>query len=104
MTLPRIVAASGGSTVEVRLSTRSSRRGVGSVRGGALELRVNAPPVDGKANGEARKLLAGLLAVPASSVSLKKGRTSRQKVFFLEGLSVAETRARLEKCLDRDTL
>ena len=102
MTLPRIAAASGGSTVEVRLSPRSSRRGVGGVRSGALELRVNAPPVDGKANVEARKLLADLLAVSPSSVSLKRGRTSRQKVFFVEGLSAAETRSRLEKGLDRN--
>ena len=102
MTLPRIVSTAGGSTVEVRLVPRSSRRGPGPVRSGALELKVNAPPVDGKANVEARKLLADLLGVAPSSVSLKRGRTSKQKVFFVEGLSAAEARRRFEKCLDRN--
>ena len=75
------------ASVTVRLQPRSSRPGLRSFAGGVLALRVSAPPVDGRANEEARTLLAGLLGVPKSAVSLKRGGKSRSKVFTVAGLT-----------------
>jgi len=44
-----------------------------------LAVRVAAPPVDGKANAELLRFLAGVFAVPLRTVILLRGETSRQK-------------------------
>lgn len=84
-----------GSLLNVHLRPRASRAGRGGIREGALELKVNAPPVDGEANAAARELLAELLGVSRARVSLHAGAKSRRKIFLVEGLAPAEIRARL---------
>ena len=79
----------------MRLRPRASRAGVVGVREGALDLRVNAPPVEGEANAAARELLADLLGVAKSRVELHSGAKSRSKVFRVEGLDPAAAIARL---------
>lgn len=86
-----------GASLEVRLHPRSSRRGVGGVRDGALVLRVNAPPLEGKANEEARKLLAGILGLSRSRIRLTAGARSRNKVFHIDGIEPGEMRRRLNE-------
>jgi hypothetical protein len=91
----RISTVAGGILVPVHLRPRASRRGIGGVREGALELRVCAPPVEGEANAAARELLAELLGVPRARVNLHGGEKSRHKVFRVEGLAEASARERL---------
>ena len=86
--------------MEVRLSPGSSRPGFSGVREGALELRVAAPPVEGKANDAAAKVLAKIAGVPPSKVVLKSGARSRSKVFFIEGGEPAELLGRLKKAAE----
>lgn len=45
----------------------------------ALRLRLQAPPVDGKANQALVKWLAGCLGVSQQAVTLARGETSRRK-------------------------
>ncbi|WP_036837647.1 DUF167 domain-containing protein [Polaromonas sp. CF318] len=45
----------------------------------ALRLRLQAPPVDGKANQALVKWLAGCLGIPQQAVTLARGETSRRK-------------------------
>lgn len=45
----------------------------------ALRLRLQAPPVDGKANKAVVKWLAGCLGIPQHAVTLARGETSRHK-------------------------
>ena len=45
----------------------------------ALRLRLQAPPVDGKANQALMKWLAGCLGSPQQAVTLARGETSRRK-------------------------
>lgn len=49
--------------------------------GRVLQVRIAAPPVDGKANAAIRAVLAESLRVAPSLVQLKKGGSSRYKVF-----------------------
>lgn len=90
MTRPRITAAPDGASLEVRLQPRSSRRGVRGLREGALLLHVNAPPVEGRANEEARRLLAEALGVSRSRIRLAAGAKSRKKVFHVAGMEPGE--------------
>lgn len=83
------------ATVTVRLQPRSSRPGVRAFRDGVLELNVASPPVDGRANEEARRLVAGLLGVAKSKVTLARGGRSRSKVFAVAGMTREQIEERL---------
>ncbi|MGG7054603.1 DUF167 domain-containing protein [Nitrosomonas sp. ANs5] len=50
------------------------------LHGGALKIKLAAPPVDGKANDLLLKFLAKRFAVPLKHVALKRGAQSRHKV------------------------
>lgn len=53
--------------------------GADGLHDGALRVRLNAPPVDGKANDKLLAWLAGELACPKRALSLLRGDTSRRK-------------------------
>jgi len=73
--------------VHVHVTPRSARNEISGWRGGELLVKVTAPPEGGKANAAACKLLAGVLGVPKSSVSVVRGESSRHKSLVVEGLS-----------------
>ncbi len=84
----------GMGTVTVRVVPRSGRT---AVEGGPGEIlvRVRAGPQGGKATDEARRAIASALDVAPSRVRLLRGRTSRTKVFEIEGVSADDLRVRL---------
>jgi uncharacterized protein len=68
--------------------------------GEGWKLRVAAAPERGAANRAVVELLAGLLGVPEHAVRLASGQASRDKIVVVEGLSPAETDARLSQRKD----
>ena len=60
-----------------------------------MRARVTAPPVDGGANEALVALLAKALRVGRGSVSIVRGRSSRNKVVRVEGLTEKEALALL---------
>jgi uncharacterized protein len=69
--------------LHVRVQPKARRNAVMGWRGEALRVSVTAAPEDGKANRAVIELLADTLAVPASSISLVRGATARDKWFRL---------------------
>lgn len=63
--------------------------------GDVLRVRVAAPPVEGRANDELRRVLARRLRVPASAVTVVRGAASRRKLVAVEGVTCAEAVERL---------
>ena len=74
-----IRASADGVEIDVRVIPRAGRSGIAGVRGDALLVRLNAPPVDGAANAELIAVIATALDVPRRSVSIVAGERSRQK-------------------------
>jgi len=70
--------------LDTRVQTRSSQLQLGQVKNGRLKLRLTAPPADGKANLQARKLLAKSFGVGISRVKLVNGQTHRNKQFLIQ--------------------
>ena len=64
-------------------------------RGGAVLIRIAAPPVDGKANAALVAFVAKLLGVPKAGVEIIRGETSRNKVIRVEGHAPNDVRAAL---------
>lgn len=83
------------ATLRVRVRPRSSRNQVLGYRGDALRLAVTAPPEGGRANEAVISLLAEVLGVARSQVTIARGRTSRDKMVAVESLSPDQVRQRL---------
>lgn len=64
----------------VHVTPRSSRDEVVGWRGSELQVKVTAPPDGGKANAAVCKLIADLLGIPKTSVTVVRGDASRHKV------------------------
>jgi len=67
-----------------------------------LKLAIQAPPVDGKANEEVIKFLAGLLTIPLRDITLKSGAQGRRKQVILRGVAAEEVRRKLSLRLAGD--
>lgn len=81
--------------VRVRVTPGSREAAIGEWREGSLRVKVREPAEKGRANEAVGRLLAKALAVPAGAVTLKRGATSREKLFEIEGLDDNEVRRRL---------
>jgi uncharacterized protein (TIGR00251 family) len=64
-------------------------------RAGELLLRLNAPPVDGKANKAAIDFVSRYFGVSRSAVLLVGGERSRHKIFEIVGLEVTDLERKL---------
>ena len=86
-----------GDTVRllVRVKPRASKSRVLSVRDGALEVAVAAPPVDGEANRELVCTVARYLGLPTTAVSVARGTSGRTKSLALRGLDPTRVNALL---------
>jgi len=82
------------ATLTVRVQPRSSRPGL-EPRDGDVVVRVAAPPVDGRATEEARRLIADLLGLPRRAVTLRSGVRGRVKIFVIDGLTDEQIHARI---------
>ena len=84
-----------GATFQVKVHPRARKNTVTGVLGNALKLALTAPPVEGRANEACIALVAELLNVPRSSVTIAAGETSRQKLIRIAGMSAAQVEVRL---------
>ena len=72
----------------IRVVPKSQKERLECNAGQELVLRVNAPPVDGRANERVLALIGSKLQVSQRSLSLVRGETSRVKEIAIEGLSL----------------
>ena|SRR5688572_29052925 len=78
--LPSYVSAKGeGAVLEVFVQPRSARTEVVGLHGGALKIKITAPPVEGRANAAIESFLAEILDVPRSEVVVVSGAHGRRK-------------------------
>jgi len=68
-----------GLLIDVRVQPKSSKNAIVGVHGEALKIKLNAPPVDGKANKALVQLVAKTLHCPKSAVEIISGQASRNK-------------------------
>jgi uncharacterized protein (TIGR00251 family) len=83
--------------LRVRVQPRAARAAITGWREDALLVRVTAPPVDGAANAAVSALLARALEVAPSTVRVVRGERGRDKLVRINGLTLTEARARLQR-------
>ena len=85
-----------GILLNLRVPPGAKTSALGGLYGeGAVKLAVAAPPVDGKANAEVERFLAGLLGVTQSAVAVVRGVSSRDKSVLVRGCREDEVLGRL---------
>ena len=85
-----------GVVLTIRVVPRASKNEIKEVMGDALKVRLQAPPVEGKANAALVRFLAKVLSVPASSVEIMTGATGRTKRVMIHGISEQQLRYTLD--------
>jgi hypothetical protein len=89
----RLTESDGSVTFDVRVVPRASRTEAAGEHGGALRVRVAAPPVGGAANDELARFVAKSLGVPARDVEVVGGLASKSKRVRVRGASRAAVEA-----------
>jgi uncharacterized protein len=85
----------GGIELRVKVVPGASRTRLVGPLGDALRVAVAAPPEGGKANAALVKLLAELLAVKRSEITIVSGHTNQLKRVAVAGLTEKDARTRL---------
>ena len=80
--------------LNVRAHPRAKRNEL-FVRDGIVQIRVTAPPADGKANAAVCAILSKTLGLPKTSIQVQRGASSRHKVVSIEGMDERE----VKRCL-----
>lgn len=73
--------------LKVRVIPRAKKSEVIELGDNVLRVKVTAPPVGGRANEELIEVLARHYGTARSSVTIKRGATSRNKVILIEDRS-----------------
>ena len=95
VSMPWLTATEGGIIIRCHVVPRASKSAVDGLHGDALKIRLQAPPVEGKANKALAQFVAALLGVPVRNVRLAAGEKSRSKRLFVAGGDEADVRRRL---------
>jgi len=66
---------------------RASKNAIQGLHGNALKVRIQAPPVEGKANQALIKFLSKQWHVPRANIEILSGETGRQKRVLLHKVS-----------------
>ena len=84
--------------LRLKVTPNAGRNEITGLTEDVLQVRVAAPPVKGKANGELVVYLGKLLNLSRGSFNIVRGRTSRHKVIRVDGIGY---KAALDKLLPR---
>jgi uncharacterized protein (TIGR00251 family) len=90
-------AVLGGVRISVQIAPNAKKSEVTGVLDDALKIRLQAQPIEGKANEALVRFLADLLAVPKSAVSITHGHTNKRKM--IEAVAPAMTVERVKALL-----
>lgn len=76
-----------GVTLTLHIQPGARATEVCGLHGEALKIRLQAPPVEGRANAALIAFLAERLGVPRSALCLQSGQSSRRKRVRIEGVT-----------------
>jgi uncharacterized protein (TIGR00251 family) len=95
--------SASSTRVRLRVAPGAARAAIVGRHGDGWKVRVAAAPERGKANEAVLSLLATMLEVPRSSVTLVSGGASRDKIVELAGIAPDEIERRLATAGGQET-
>ena len=96
MTRAWCAAIEGGVRLAVQIQPNAKKTEVVGVLDDALKIKLQAAPIEGKANDALVRWVAGTLSVPRSAVEITHGHTNKRKLIAVKALGLtADTAAAL---------
>ena len=86
--------------IALHVQPKASKTEIVGIYQDRLKLRIQAPPVDGKANGAICQFFSKLLSVPKSAVSVVSGESGRSKVVAITGVALVDVEQVLGRLLE----
>jgi len=90
-----IASVSDGCVLTVKACPRANRTEIAGIDTEWLRVRIQAPPVDGKANAELVRFFAEKLNLPKRAVEILSGGAGRLKRVKLHGITEQDCRTRV---------
>lgn len=84
------VESDGALTFSVKIVPRASKNQIVGKEGDAVKIRLNAPPVEGKANEALVRFLAETFGVSRAQIEIVAGHASRHKVVRVRGVTARQ--------------
>ncbi len=81
----------------MHVNPRSSKDQVTGLHGDALNIKLKAPAVEGKANKGLVAFLAGFFKVKKKDIKIKSGEKSRTKTIVVAGMKKEDVMGIIEK-------
>jgi uncharacterized protein len=88
-----------GATLAVRAQPGAKKNAILGEQAGALKVSVTAPPEDGRANAAIVEVLKDWLGVKRSQVELLSGKSNRNKVILIRGITVERLKESVQSIL-----
>ena len=85
----------GDILLSVRVTPNASKNAILDSKQDTLGVKLTTPPVEGRANKALLKFLAKKLRVPASSMTIIRGRSSRTKLIRISDQTLEYIRSKL---------
>ena len=80
-----ITSSPEGVVLTLRVVPRANRTAIQGLLGDALKVRLQAPPVDGKANAALIEFFSDVLDIPRNRIEILSGATDRNKRVLIRG-------------------
>ena len=90
-----ITSVPDGCVLTVKACPRANRTEIAGIDAAWVRVRIQAPPVDGKANAELARFFAEKFNLPKRAVEILSGGTGRLKRIKLHGITEQDCRARV---------
>jgi uncharacterized protein (TIGR00251 family) len=90
-----------GAALTIRVTPRARKSEIGGVLAdGTLRIRIQQPPVEGKANRALIEFLSDLLNVSKSRIEIVAGQRGLDKIVSITDMTAAEVQAVIENNMD----
>jgi uncharacterized protein (TIGR00251 family) len=90
-----------GAALSIRVTPRARKSEVGGIReDGTLRIRIQEPPVEGKANRALIAFLSKVLGVRKNQIEIVAGQKGLDKIVAIEAMTAAEVESRIQGYLD----
>lgn len=90
-----------GAALTVRVTPRARKSEVGGIlEDGTIRIRIQEPPVEGKANRALVKFLSKILGVRKNRIEIVAGQKGLDKIVAVEAMTAEEVESRIKGYLD----
>jgi len=90
-----------GAALTVRVTPRARKSEVGGIlEDGTIRIRIQEPPVEGKANRALVTFLSKMLGVRKNRIEIVAGQKGLDKIVAVEAMTAEEVESRIQGYLD----